>query len=274
MTDDTFDGADAGPQPAGLPAWMATFADLMCLLMCFFVLLFAFSKVEEEKFKQMAGSMREAFGGVQYIKSNSEDATPGMEQGVVSRTGSMAISLDQRAQQQVHQQVQETRTEDLLDELRSVMQKEIAEDSIVIERDGEDVVIRFPEHVSFDSGQAQLVAKALPLIRRVVSVIPDGQDIVVAGHTDNIPIRSGRFGSNWQLSAARAAEVAQQVLLAGTIAAERLTVAGYADTRPLEPNTSRDNRARNRRVEIIVKASINSPAGRSEATERVIELGP
>lgn len=254
------------PQGAAIPAWMATFADLMCLLMCFFVLLFAFSKVEEEKFKAVAGSMKQAFGGIQYIKSNSEDAVPGMEAGVVSRTGSMTIPLDQRSQQQnqqqnpqqnqqqTQQQIKQTQAEELLKELRAQMQNEIDEESIVVERDGENVVIRFPEHVSFSSGKAQLVPTALPIIRRVMGLIGDDKEIVVAGHTDDIPIRGGRFRSNWELSAARAAAVAEHVLKEGTVDPLHMTVAGYADTRPLEPNTSRENRAKNRRVEIIVRS--------------------
>lgn len=263
---------DEEPKGAEIPAWMATFADLMCLLMCFFVLLFAFSKVEEEKFKQIAGSMKEAFGGVQYIKSNSEDAVPGMEQGVVSRTGSMAIPLDQKSQQQIHQEVEKSKTDELLKELKAQMQKEIEEESISIERDGDDVVIRFPEHVSFASGRAQLVPQALPLIRRVVGLIKDEQAIVVAGHTDDIPISTGRFHSNWDLSAARAAAVAESVLQVGVIDPARLTVAGYADTRPIEPNDSRENRARNRRVEIIVKSLANLEGQLNALPDEVIEL--
>lgn len=267
------DGAteDDAPQSPGLPAWMGTFADLMCLLMCFFVLLFAFSKVEEEKFKKVAGSMREAFGGIQYIKSNSEDAVPGMEAGVVSRTGTMNINLDQQTQAQVAQQVTESRTDELLEELRAVMHQEISEESIIIEKAGQDVVIRFPEHVSFSSGHADLVPTALPLIQRVMGLIDDGQDIIVAGHTDNIPIRSGRFSSNWELSAARAAEVAEYVLEEGTVQPDRLTVAGYADTRPLEPNLDRESRARNRRVEIVVKSNTAVDAQAPEPT--VLDMG-
>lgn len=252
------------PKGAEIPAWMATFADLMCLLMCFFVLLFAFSKVEEEKFKAVAGSLREALGGVQYIKSNSEDSVPGMEAGVVSRTGSMNISLDEKAQQQVHDQVKQTQAEELMKELKAQMQKEIDEESIIIERDGEDVVIRFPEHVSFSSGRAELVPRALPLIRRVVGLIGDDKATIVAGHTDNIPMRGGRFRSNWELSAARAAAVAEQILNVGAIDPMNLTVAGYADTRPVGPNDTSENRAKNRRVEIIVKS--NDPNDPSTST--------
>jgi len=252
------------PQGAVIPPWMATFADLMCLLMCFFVLLFAFSEVETEKFKAVAGSMKQAFGGVQYIKSNSEDAVPGMEAGVVSRTGSMTVITDERAQQQNLQQLKQAEADALLKELQAQMQKEIDEESIVIERDGETVVIRFPEHVSFSSGRAQLVATALPIIRRVMELIGDDKEVVVAGHTDDIPIRGGRFRSNWELSAARAAAVAEHVLKGGTLDPAHLTVAGYADTRPLVENDSRENRAKNRRVEVII---------RSRATGEVTAVG-
>lgn len=247
--------AAEGPKSAGIPPWMATFADLMALMMTFFVLLFAFSKVEEEKFKSIAGSMATAFGGVQYIKSNSEDPTPGMEQGVVSRTGSMALPIDQQTRQAVAQEVRQDQAEELRQRLETELAEEIVKQSLVIEKEGDDVLIRFPEHVSFASGSATLVPTAIPLLRRVVGVISDQRQIVVAGHTDNRPVGGGRFSSNWELSASRAAAVADALIAEGSVQAGSVTVAGYADTRPIDSNDSAEQRARNRRVEIIVKTT-------------------
>ncbi len=245
-----------------IPPWMATFADLMCLLMCFFVLLFAFSKLEEERFTSLAEAFMEAFGGVQMIKSNSTDLTKGMEAGIVTKTGNLAVPLNEKQQQQLVEQIKESDIEDLLRELREAMREEIVNQSIVIERENDEVIIRFPEHVSFASGSATLVPQAGPLIQRVVGHLKNSHSIVVAGHTDNRPVGGGRFSSNWELSAARAAAVAESVLATGVIEPDRLTVAGYAFTRPIEDNSSRSGRAKNRRVEIVVKT------GPSDAPEQ------
>jgi chemotaxis protein MotB len=244
---------------AGLPPWMATFADMMALMMTFFVLLFASSSVERHKFDMVAGSLKEAFGGVQYIKSNSTDLTKGMEAGIITKPGAAPIPFNKN-QPQVQKQIAQSYIEKknqqsdlLLGQLKTELEQELQNQSIVLEREGEDLVIRFPEHVSFPSGSATLVANAAPMIDRIVSLLRDDQTIVVAGHTDNHPLRGGLFHSNWELSAARAASVADAILRTGRILPTQMMVAGYADTRPIENNDTADNRANNRRVEIILK---------------------
>ncbi|MGJ8670355.1 MAG: flagellar motor protein MotB [Oceanococcus sp.] len=249
--------AKKAPVP-GLPLWMATFADMMALMMTFFVLLFAFSEVEQEKFKQMAGSMAQAFGGVQYIKSNSQDNIPGMEAGIMSQTGFSPLPFGPTAGRINGPPLQagaakDSKNDELMEELKEAMSEDIAKGDLILERDSEDIVIRFPEHVSFASGSANLVSQAPPLIARILTHIRDHQMIIVAGHTDNRPLGGGQYKSNWNLSAARAASVAEQMLAKGNIEPERLVVAGYADTRPIASNDTAANRTRNRRVEIIVK---------------------
>lgn len=262
--------------PGGLPPWMATFADLMALMMTFFVLLFAYSKVEEEKFKQMAGSMAEAFGGVQYIKSNSEDSVPGMEAGVMSSTGYTPLQFDPKSGRIVSQPLQgaqqgqdrhDREAQELLEELQDALSEDVEAGAVVLEKNNHDIVIRFPEHVSFASGSANLVARAMPLISRIVSLIHGDKMLIVAGHTDNRPVGSGTFRSNWGLSAARAASVADQILRKGNIDPSRLVVAGYADTRPIAPNDTADRRARNRRVEIIVRKATDEDSDNSNQSE-------
>ena len=171
----------------------------------------------------------------------------------------MSTPLDQKTEQAAR----EARTEQLLEELKSVMSQEIEEQKIVVEKDGEDIIIRFPEHVSFASGKAELVPTAVPLIQRVVELIDAEQKIIVAGHTDDVPIRGGRFRSNWELSATRAAAVAEVLVAAKSFDPNMLTVAGYADTRPLVANDSAENRAKNRRVEIIARASVTTADGQT-----------
>ena len=247
------------PPLPGLPPWMATFADLMALMMTFFVLLFAFSEVEQEKFKQMAGAMATAFGGVQFIKSNSEDNVIGMEPGVMSSTGYTPMPFDPKSGRIISQPLQagaakrKSKNDETMEALMAALADDIAEGNIMLERDGDDIVIRFPEHVSFASGSAKLSSKAGPLIERILPHIEEDQLTIVGGHTDTRPLTGGPYKSNWDLSAARAASVAERMLARGQIAPQRMVVAGYAYTRPVAGNDTAADRARNRRVEIIIK---------------------
>jgi len=117
-------------------------------------------------------------------------------------------------------------------------------------------VIRIREKGSFPSGDARLNKEFLPIIGKIQTVLikTNGQ-IAVAGHTDNIPINTPRYRSNWELSTSRATSVVHELLRNGEMLPERFVLEGYADTQPLTTNDTSDNRARNRRVEIIVLKS-------------------
>lgn len=254
--------ASTGAGGHGVPPWMVTFADLMALMMTFFVLLYSYSKVDEEKYKAMVGSMAEAFGGIQDIKSNSEDALKGLEAGVLSKDGAESRPiLDEQATRSASVDAA-THQEKLFRELKSGLVEELKAARVIVERDGDSVIIRFPEEVSFTSASDKLTPDAIPLIHRVAGMVHEGDySVTVAGHTDDLPIQTQRFRSNWELSAARAVSVAHQVLDTGKIAPDALQVSGFADARPLVPNDSPDNRAKNRRVEIIVEYRTRADEG-------------
>jgi len=236
---------------AEVPLWMATFADMMSLMMCFFVLLFAQAKMDEAKYESVIGSLRQAFGGVQFITPRDE-SQKGLEAGIVSGTGHNSMPTQQV--RTVEKVVSTTAGEDLYKTLKEGLKEDIEAGRVILERNRDQVIVRFPEHVSFPSGSARLVSGATELIRRVVGLIDaESQQVTVAGHTDNIPLRGGGgFSSNWDLSAARAVSVAERVLEVGSIRDSQLIVSGFGSSRPLVDNSTREQRARNRRVEIIV----------------------
>lgn len=148
-----------------------------------------------------------------------------------------------------------TAERDLYNEIRSNLRSEIDQGLVDVERDGEDVIIRLANQGSFASGSADLDPAFLPILRRVGEPLAaDARNMRIEGHTDNIPIAfSQRFNSNWDLSAARSAAVADFFATNLGISNTRMKVSGFADTLPLEPNTSATGRARNRRIEIIVE---------------------
>lgn len=233
-----------------VPLWMATFADMMSLMMCFFVLLFAQAKMDESRYESIIGSLREAFGGVQYIRKD-DDSQKGLESGIITGSGHNAVPTQQV--RTVEKVVSTSAGEELYKRLKEGLEEDIAAGRIMLERNRDQVIVRFPEHVSFPSGSARLVTGASALIERVVRLLDsDGKQVTVAGHTDNVPLRGGAFSSNWDLSAARAVTVAEHVLSLDVITAAQLVVSGYGESRPIGPNDTPGSRARNRRVEIIV----------------------
>lgn len=270
-------------------AWITTFADLMSLLMCFFVLLLSFSEIDAMKFKQIAGSLQAAFGvqrdvpaldipmGTSPIFDNFSPAVPEptpIDQVRQQTTeelpqhdtlrAQLEAAIEQNVALEAYEQVQTA--SDLLTEL---LEQEIEEGKVNIHNDRKRVIIRVEERGSFPSGSAEMTfdfETMLLGISDVLSRIPG--EITVEGHTDDIPISTARFRSNWDLSAARASSVANALLQSGAVEATRLRVQGYADTRPRASNEFPDTRALNRRVEIIIDAS--SPLEEYEARLRAL----
>jgi chemotaxis protein MotB len=137
--------------------------------------------------------------------------------------------------------------------ISNALGKEIKEGSVDVEAEGQKIIIRVREKASFGSGRADLKDAFRPLLARVASILKDSEGkIIVAGHTDNVPINTERFRSNWELSAARAVSVAHEMMQATGIPNDRFLVQGFADTEPMTDNSTPAHRATNRRVEIVL----------------------
>jgi len=252
-----------------------TFADLMSLLMCFFVLLLSFSEIDAMKFKQIAGELSKAFGvqreipaleiplGTSPIFDKFSPAPP--EPTLVNEI--RQTTTDQQPQLQTlksstEQAMEAAAAEESLEasasRIREVLEDAIDDGRITVEKDQDQhrIVIRIEEKGSFPSGSAELTWEFEGLLLEMAKVLADMPgELTVEGHTDDIPIRTSRFYSNWDLSAARSAAVANVLLATGDVTPTRLAVKGLADTKPRVPNTSAENRAKNRRVEIIIDLS-------------------
>jgi len=276
--------------PAGLPAWMATFADLMSLLMCFFVLLLSFSEMDAMKFKRLAGSMAQAFGVQTQLKVTdvpkgtsiiAREFSPSIPQPtpineIWQKTADITqMSLEVQCNEQydveagdvdkeagvqlkVKQQLEELIRETQEDamELANDLREQIVAGEIEIETDGRKIIVRIREKGSFKSGSHIMnddYYDVMDDIREAVLKKPG--KIQVQGHTDNIPIRSARYRSNWELSTSRAVSVAQ-ALMDGDVDPRRFEVSGFADTQSLGDNNSEANRSRNRRVEIVIRQGL------------------
>lgn len=249
-----------------IPPWMVTYADLMSLLLCFFVLLLSFAEIDLQRFKQLAGEMSEAFGVQRQVPAETipmgtsavfdrfspAEPTPTLRDEVRQSTTRERPRLDtfrQEAQERV-----ERRLSELHLKVEEALRSAIDEGGVRVERDGANVLIRIDEQGTFPSGSAQVIGDFASLLQSLGGTLADMPgDIAIDGHTDDVPIRSSRFRSNWDLSAMRSATVANMLLENASLSPERLTVMGHADTRPLAANDSAEARARNRRVEITLQ---------------------
>jgi chemotaxis protein MotB len=278
-------------ESSGAPAWMATFADLMSLLMCFFVLLLSFSTMDLQKYKRVAGSMKNAFGVQNQVKVMdipkgtsiiAQEFSPGRPQPTqiktvnqfTTETTKASLSVGnptapkakgedlngEQARRLLERKLQSLTEETKLDadKLRAILAKEIKEGKIDIEETGRSITIRIREKGSFPSGSSALQGGFIPIMTSLREALKDvkGQ-ISVEGHTDNVPIKSARFKSNWDLSASRALSVTHELVKDGSLDNTRFMVVGRSDTQPQKPNTSSQNRAQNRRVEIVIRQGID-----------------
>lgn len=294
MSDDEEHECDCVP---GLPAWMGTFADLMSLLMCFFVLLLSFAEMDVLKFKRLAGSMREAFGVQNQVDVNdipkgtsiiAQEFSPGkpdptplqmvMQQTTDASKSTLEILCEAEIEKAVAEACDEStenaqdkkaqisefvaqkllemeeKAESKAEEIAEKLQAEIAKDMVEIETQGRRIVIRIQEKGAFSSGSATLQDEFIPVLDKLIDMLETIEGhIAVEGHSDDVPISTFMFPSNWDLSVARALEVAHGLFDDGYIKQDRFSIAGFADTRPLVPNDTPDNRRKNRRVEIILQ---------------------
>lgn len=266
--------ADECPKcpPAGAPLWLATFADLMSLLMCFFVLLLSFATMDAAKFKKVAESLENAFGvqkdivaveipmGTSIIAQHFSPAQtkPTPIEEIKQSTNQQATKLDVSVEdmEEVKQKMLQAKMgeiEDQAEEIESSLAQEIGEGLVSVETEGLKIIIRINEKGSFPSGTAILKAGFEPVMEKITEAVNDSKGTVhVAGHTDNIPISTDWYRSNWELAAGRAVTVADYMLKTKGTDRNRIVVEGYADTKPLVENDTAQNRAINRRVEIII----------------------
>lgn len=273
-----YDDEDELSAAPGAPAWMVTFADLMSLLLCFFVLLLSFSTMDVIKFKAIAASLQTSLGleagavialdaaapALREVPTETPATEPPPEP--VSEPASElppaadasaeptppVVDLDSAAATLAAREQAET--EQLAQDLARSLQAEIVANRIELQAEGRTVTLRIRENGSFPSGAAELqppVRQVLARIReRLASTVGS---IEVAGHSDNQPIETDRYRSNWELSSARAVSVAHELMLDGAIPPQRLSVSGHADTLPVASNDTDAGRAENRRVEIVIR---------------------
>ena len=246
------EAAPEKPEERGIPAWVMTFADLMTLLMCFFVLLLSFSEMDVAKFKQLAGSMQEAFGVQAEIEARTipkgtsiiaREFSPGKpEPTAIVAVKQFTIDSNQNTLDALEREKKDLEDADKhARRIRAALKAEIENGSVAVSTDGAKIIIHILENASFDSGRADVRLDFVPVLSKIGSLIDENSgEVVVSGHTDNVPIANERFRSNWELSSARAVSVTHELLKTAELPGR--TICHYRPCRYPSPRRQPDRR--------------------------------
>ncbi len=259
-------------QSGGAPKWMATFADMATLLMTFFVLMLSMSNTDVKKFKDMLGSVREAFGvqlkerGDYQAVISEDDYSFELKKDdkEPKKTKTASIEYDYEAGAIKAAVAQAEALEDArrglaVSEIQKSIRKSDMGDMVQVRGGANGIRIRVKGALMFAPGKAELKIEARPFMDSLVLVLKKfGYFLLVEGHTDSLPITTERFPSNWELSGARASAVLRYLIAAG-IASRQLSSVGLADNYPLASNNTPLGRAKNRRVEFVMTKTAFRP---------------
>ena len=225
--------------------WMVTFSDLVMLLLTFFVLLLSMSSMDRKKLESLSTHFKEATGLLEFSGYKEISNLKSFLKEYKKSDSLIMVN---------HSQLLEmVAPSDALDEKLEELMGDTGE-AISIEDDERGIVLSFHENIIFDPGQTTIKKEIIPILDNLAKTI-DGcsNDIHIMGHTDNVPIRSRLYPSNWELSSYRGLSVLNYFLKEKKLSPSRFSVGGYGSSRPLRPNDTPKNRAFNRRVEIIFR---------------------
>ncbi|WP_430784731.1 flagellar motor protein MotS [Virgibacillus flavescens] len=245
----------------GSPKWMVTYADMVTLILVFFILLFSMSQLDQMKFEAVSNSFKDRtvfeFNPSAVPLDNPDNLLNENNSGELNRpeqTNNFSASDDdQVAEQKDSLNKLMTNVEQYLDrnELNNV---------ISASRNERGVVLVLQELILFEPGEADILQSGEPFLNKISSLLAEiPNQVKVEGHTDNKPMSSFRFPSNWELSGARASSVVRYLVNKHNFDESRFTIVGYSDTKPLAPNDSPENMSKNRRVEIVILENNSNP---------------
>lgn len=242
-----------------LERWLVSYADFITLLFAFFVVMYSISQVNEGKYRVLSDSLVNAF------KNAPTSVTPVSPTMRIDATGkgqassAQAVALKQTVivrkndpAQEARQKQQAEKMKGIAKDILKVVEALMKNGQVKVSQSAHGIAIEINASLLFASGQASLEAgsiKALKAVGKVLAEVPN--DIQVEGFTDNTPINTLAFPSNWELSSARASSVVRLFAESG-VPPERLVVVGYGEFRPVETNSTPDGRARNRRVTVMI----------------------
>lgn len=234
--------------------WLITYSDLITLLLIFFIVMYAMSKIDVAKYEVLAQSLHQQFAKGDSVLEKHSGPAGDLRQGTdtlpsVEPTPSPSPSPTSNAQAQ-----REAELQDLLTKVNQYIQENNLQAQVAAGDIQRGVVIKLNDMVLFDLGKADLKTASLPILDKLASLFRAlDTKVSIEGHTDNLPLQTGSFyKDNWGLSQARSVSVVRYLLSTPGMNDNMFVSSAYADTMPVAPNDTEENRAKNRRVEIVV----------------------
>lgn len=266
------------PPEEGSPAWMTTFSDLMNLLLCFFVLLFASSTMDEGKIQKIAASFENASfsimdqnsisliagdmmsGGVTQLSDTNSMLEAGknvngeIEDDHTANTPSDAEKLSDEELQSEYEKRGEEQSEEMYEEIVQMAESNRIDDQISIDFTSQYVELELSGSILFDSGVAEIRDDSKMFLQKIASILVKYKNniIEIEGHTDNVPISNSQYENNRELSTERARNVYEYIISQENFIDSNMKIAGYGESRPIASNATDEGRARNRRVTIKI----------------------
>lgn len=233
-----------GESPSGTE-WLATFSDTMTLLLTFFILLYSFSTVDQKKLDSISSALQTVLTG----QAGDAILDFGLKYGQVPIVGESQDESVVPLENGINEK-------SMYQKVKEFVEKNNMETVVQIKEDTRGIVIQLRDNILFESGNASLKDNSKPILDKISSLISNiDNDIIVEGHTDNVPISNYKYESNWELSSSRAGSVVRFFTDIKRLPIQRFSCAGYAETKPVVSNDTNEHRAMNRRVNILIVAS-------------------
>ncbi len=238
------------PQEYGAPAWMNTYGDMVTLVLTFFVLLFSFSTIDAKKWEEIVNS----FSGQRLVVVQPLDPKAADSNEIIRTTPTPAITPEPSINNDIKER---------FDELYEKIQKHISENGLDLQlnvsKDDNLIVLRITDSALFDSGRDVIRTDALELLQSIVEIFDEYETAIkliqIEGHTDNVPIHSAKFDSNWDLSTSRAVRVVQYFIDHSGISPMKYAASGYGEYHPVASNDTEEGKTKNRRVDFVITST-------------------
>ncbi len=229
----------------GAPEWMTTYGDMVTLLLCFFVLLFSFSVVDAQKFQSMIQSFQGSLG---ILESGT----------TIEPSEYISSALDSELTTKQLEELEDFRK--LEERLKEYLNEQHLDTDVLVNLETRGLVLRFQDNILFHSGMANIREEFKEILDVISEFLEEPEfeekHIRIEGHTDTVPVDpSGKYETNWELSVARASNVVRYLIEDARLNAMRFSASGYSEYHPVAPNDTRENKAKNRRVDIVILKS-------------------
>lgn len=227
-------------------SWLVPYADILTLLLALFIVLFASADANKAKFTQMAQSLNAAFSGSPSVFDNNQAITPEVDASKPNQSNVDAI----KEQAQLRETVELIKVKQDMDQY---IQKNNLTGQLTTVLTDDGLMIRIKDSALFLSGSAELRSESQRFAAEIAKMLaPLSQQVLISGHTDNMPINTAEFPSNWELSSKRSINFMKFLLSEEKLKPERFSAVGYGEYRPLASNAAEDGQAKNRRVEVLI----------------------